>query len=195
MYVTREDLDSLKIVEMKGLRPKVWERLDEIQKVTVLQECERRISQREGRPEATVQQYDFTKDPIESRHTWDAAYDAPKNTIKISPQVLAKDVYKAFGEYAHEARHAYQYRAVQVEGFHRNLFEVEEWKKALPSYNPESSRHLENDAQYKWNPLESDAHIHRLSLTQKLREEHQIQRAQAQLKRELMERHKDERER
>ena len=196
MYIQERELYTLKLTEIENLLPDQWRSLFPSERLKTLQECEQRISEFEGRPEAKV-----VSSPLPA--TIAGWYDQKNNTIHISEAILLgyersivecpdgsfktvdikHTVYTAFDVLIHEAAHAYQHQAKVLTDFHQNKVENKEWKEGFKLYdNPDY--HL-NPKLYDSIPNEIHANAQGSLLSTHLRREHEVMKSVEKLEEEV----------
>ena len=189
MRLKPSDLEKLGIADMPELRAEQWDNMYVSEKVEVLQECERRISQHEGRESVDVLAVNMADLSQKHEQCWgcDAGFFVQKhgNEMVLDDQFLSSATpYEAFEKYSHEAAHAYQLHAMENPGFHPNEYEVTEWQEARVEYSKEGVKGMTME-EYSRNPLEVDARYFSESCSHELEQTHEVQRAQEELALEL----------
>lgn len=185
---------------MPELKAEQWEKMYVSEKVEAFQECERRISEYEGRE--TIDVVAVHMDELALTHKQfkgcNAAFitvEKEGNEIILDENFLsAATPYEAFETYTHEAAHAYQMHAMKTPGFHPNDYEVAEWKEARKDYPKEGFPNY-SGRRYTENALEIDARYFSEPCSRELEQTHEIQRAQNELAQELPQQALDEQER
>ena len=170
---------------MPELHPEQWEKLYISEKVAVLQDCEQRISQHEGRETMDVLAANMAE--LAQTHPRCRNCDAVFIVDQENPEIVLDDrfladatVHQAFEKYTHEAAHAYQIYATDHPGYHPNQYEVAEWREARADYDSQGS-----NSEYRDNALEIDARYFAQSCSKELEQSHEMQLAKAELALEL----------
>jgi hypothetical protein len=180
LHIRESDFDTLRFVEIEGLRPEVWSELSDAKKISVLQECSNRICDFEKRTRSSVEIVDFNRLGDDNKD-YNAAFAHELNVIGILPEYLkVADSYEMFGTLIHESMHGYQTYALTHPGFHKNIAEVNEWKEAYKNYVSPN----ENNEAYKFNPLEVHSQLHEGQFRRILEREHKMLESQQQLNNE-----------
>jgi len=144
-------------------RVNTWVDMSFSERLEVLNNFERLLAQQELR-----EPYNVVRIPEEDRVIQDGKpkvrgqTDHLKKQIQIDQLLLSENTlpYQALETYFHEARHAYQYYAIQNPGFHDNEEQVADWRKNLKGgYIDREDIEMDSAkfSHYRWQPVEADA--------------------------------------
>ena len=184
MYFTGGNIIILS--NIKTLREEEWKKASAEERVDTLRECEKRISEFEKRPTCEVSVFS------EEHPNVDGAYSRKTGKISISQEIVQdkSSSYKALSILIEESHHAFQDHALKTPGFYKGGF-LEEWKwnarsgnYCEPPENHDPERAVKQEA-YENQPIEKTAKDVAKSVVNELKREHEIQRADEQLKDEL----------
>lgn len=181
------DLQAARITEIEELRPEQWRELNTRQRLSVLQRCEDAIASFEKRPPAMVSEISYLDENLQKDKGSKAEFHSTENTISISYEDLQNNnPYAVFDKLVHEARHAYIDHAISTPNFHGSSesMELKEWAEANESYVTPQPGNKESYELYKRNFIEKICGDAQTSLAKALKDEHEKQRADEQLKKE-----------
>lgn len=174
IYFTERQLDL--ISDIKLLREEDWKEASVSDRLTVLQECERRISNFENRSTSPVKPFSFDDPNILGNFSKD-------KEIFISESVLCGgSSYEALSVLVEESHHAFQKHALENPGFYTGSF-MEEWNKNSENYhNPPKATDPPEVKFQKWKeyvnqPLEKTAQENAKEVVSTLQNEHSLQKS------------------
>ncbi|NET07814.1 MAG: hypothetical protein F6K09_07090 [Merismopedia sp. SIO2A8] len=126
MYFREDHFDKLGFADIKGLRPNIWRKLTDEQRVFTLQECASRIALFEKRPFNKVEIFDFKQLKGEDKN-FNIAYHPPSKNILIAPEYISKpSPYNVFASLVYCSREAYRTHILNNQELHKNELERQE---------------------------------------------------------------------
>jgi len=135
--------------DVPGLTQAEWAKLNNDERLGVLQKVEDALAEAQGRPRVELRSGD-----IDSNGVYHSSYNPP--TIEINNALLAQgDLHATLTTLTHESRHAYQHYATENADFHPDATQTESWRT-----NFEEGNYIEPAKNPKgyWNqPVERDA--------------------------------------
>lgn len=117
-------------------------------------------------------------DAIPMHPDYRGEYDRDRHELHLNRSLFEDDnnPYQPIESTLHESRHAYQYKATQAPGFHKNEAEVKQWKEEFDNYiSPSESRE-----RYRKQKTETDSRNYAESEMKNLglKEEHEKYKAE-----------------
>jgi hypothetical protein len=173
IYFTERQLNL--ISDIKLLREENWKEASVSERLAVLQECERRISNFEERPTSLVIPFTFD-DPNTS------GMCSENKEIFISKRVLHGSSCEALNVLIEESHHAFQRHALENPGFYTGPF-MKEWNENSKNYhlplkaNDPPEIKLQKWEAYVNQPLEKTAQDNAKEVVSALQKEHSLQKS------------------